>query len=233
NQGIIQDPDLIYPGQLLLIPGGPHARTSAPERRHASKGSRHSLRTTERTSPHAPVDHARTRAVVSRKADGGFDVALRSADKREAPRMARPPARQVVAKPPAQPLQPGVVGDQFQGHRRVDGHFYRISQGRLVWADDRTPVRGDWSKRLGEQVYPNRQAPVSEPQALSGPQPPAPPVVPAAVAPAPEASSAEPTIQGHRRVNGTFFVRTEAGLFWSDDGTPVRQDAQRTSAAVP
>ncbi|HEY9898865.1 MAG TPA: LysM peptidoglycan-binding domain-containing protein, partial [Pantanalinema sp.] len=148
NQGIIQDPDLIYPGQLLLIPGGPHARTSAPERRHASKGSRHSLRTAERTSPHAPVDHAPTRAVVSRKADGGFDVALRSADRREAPRMARPPARQVVAKPPVKPLQPGVVGDRFQGHRRVDGHFYHISQGRLVWADDRTPVRGDWSKRL-------------------------------------------------------------------------------------
>lgn len=215
NQGIIQDPDLIYPGQLLLIPGGPHALTPTPERkahharaRHASEGSKHSQR-----------------AVVSRKPDGGFDVSFQPVEKREAPRIVRPPARQAAAKP----LQPGVVGDQFQGHRRVDGNFYRIVQGTLVWADDQTPVRGTWGKRLAEQVYPNRQAPAAK---LQPPAPPAPAAVPAVVA-APEAAPAEPTIQGHRRVSGTFFVRTEAGLVWADDGTPVRQDPQRTSAVAP
>lgn len=239
NQGIIQDPDLIYPGQLLLIPGASHAATDAPARtahraRHAAKRSAHSLRTAEHAAPHAPAP-ASPRAVVSRKPDGGFDVSFQPVAKREAPRIVRPPARQA----PAKPLQPGVVGDQFQGHHRVDGTFYQIVKGQLVWADDKTPVRGAWSKRLAEQVYPNRQAPAVAP--VAKPQPPALPVpiaAPAMVAPqeaaAPlEAAPAEPTIQGHRRVNGTFFVRTEAGLVWADDGTPVRQDDRRTSAVTP
>ncbi|MNX78782.1 LysM domain/BON superfamily protein [compost metagenome] len=229
NQGIIQNPDLIYPGQLLLIPTS--ARASAPDHpaprassRQATQPSKHSLRTTEGLR-HYTAKQPPSRAVVSRKPDGGFDVSITPVDRREAPRMVRPPARQA----PAKPLQPGVVGDQFQGHRRVDGHFYRIVQGQLVWADDKTPVRGEWSKRLAEQVYPSRQAPAAAPQPPAAPVPAARPPEPAA----PEPASAEPTIQGHRRVNGTFFVRTEAGLVWADDGTPVRPDAQRTSAVAP
>ncbi|HEY9854526.1 MAG TPA: LysM peptidoglycan-binding domain-containing protein [Stenomitos sp.] len=197
NRDQIRNPDLIYPGQVFTIP----RRTGVVQSRHARQAEhRHRLRTAERLGEHQIA----------------ASELLRHSNQRTAQRLSpdgvQAPARAVALPPPNPELtrNSALVGDTFQGHKRVEGHFYRIQDGQLVWADDGKPVRGEWAKRLTRQVYPNQEA--VQPQAVTA--------APAEVA-APE-TSVEPSIQGHRRVNGTFFVMREGGLVWADDGTPVR-----------
>lgn len=212
NRDQIRNPDLIYPGQVFTIP----RRSEVVQSRHARQAEhRHRMRTAERLGEHQIA---------------ASDL-LRYSSRRSPERLAQDThqARERAgALPPPNPeltKQSPLVGDTFQGHHRVDGHFYRIQEGLLVWADDGTPVRGDWAKRLSQQVYPNRemiqpkavktaQAPQPTSEIVSAPQP-------VQTVDAPE----EPSIQGHRRVNGTFFVRHQGVLLWADDGTPVRAGA--------
>lgn len=211
NRDQIRNPDLIYPGQVFTIPRQPKAVQS----RHARQAEhRHRLRTSERLGEHQIAASELLRHQPQRS---GHKV--RPADKKAPVRAgALPPPHPQVTRPSS------LVGDTFQGHRRVDGHFYRIKDGQLVWADTGTPIRGEWAKRLSQQIYPNREA--AQPKAVQTSQ-----QAPAEIAAAPHAVPAvepaqEPSIQGHRRVNGTFFVLHQGQLVWADDGTPVRQGSE-------
>jgi len=95
------------------------------------------------------------------------------------------------------------AGDSFQGHRRIGGHFYALRTSKLVWADDGALVIGDSEANGGaEAVRPVSAATVTAIDAAG--------------------SDAEPTIQGHRRVNGSFYSRKGKTLIWADTGEPVR-----------
>lgn len=207
NRDQIRNPDLIYPGQVFILPRRPKVVQSRQARQAEH---RHRLRTSERLGEHqiAASELLRHQQRSAHKAP---------------PEALRAPARAGALPPPTPELTKNspLAGDTFQGHRRMDGHFYRIQDGLLVWADDGSAVRGEWAKRLSEQVYPNREA--EQPKATQMAQQP-----PGEIVAAPKAVQAvdtpeEPSIQGHRRVNGAFFVRHQGILLWADDGTPVRQ----------
>lgn len=207
NRDQIRDPDLIYPGQVFTIPRRPKAVQSRQARQAEH---RHRVRTAERLG-----EHQITASELLRQ--------QRSAQKVR-PDGHQAPARAGAVPPPAPDLSKTspLTGDVFQGHRRTDGLFYRIQDGQLVWADDGTPVRGEWAERLSEQALPNREA---APQAVKTAQGPIGEVVAAPRAVEAVDTPDEPRIQGHRRVNGTFFVRHQGVLLWADDGTPVRAEA--------
>lgn len=198
NRDQIRNPDLIYPGQVFIVPRRPKAVQSR-HARHVPAQHRHRMRTAEQLGEHQIAVSDLLRHSAHRQSEDALQA----------------PVRAGALPPPKPDRQSPLVGDTFQGHQRIDGHFYRIQEGLLVWADDSTPVRGEWAKRLTEQIYPNREA--LQPQAVKTARHAAEPAE-APAAPAPE----EPTIQGHRRVNGTFFVMRDGGLVWADDGTPMR-----------
>lgn len=207
NRDQIRNPDLIYPGQVFTIPRRPVAVQS----RHARKAEhRHHLKSAERHDPHriAASELLRQQRAAHRMQPEALQAPVRSG-------AVPPPNPELTRKSP-------LVGDTFQGHRRTDGVFYRIQDGLLVWADDLTPVRGEWAERLSQQALPNREAPS---KALKTAQQPVGEVVEAPRAVEAVDAPDEPRIQGHRRVNGTFFVRHQGVLLWADDGTPVRPEA--------
>lgn len=217
NRDQIRNPDLIYPGQVFTFPRQPRVVRS-PQARQAENRQR--LRTSERLGEHQVAASELLRHQSRRSAHKARPEALKA------------PVRAGALPPPSPGLTKDspLVGDSFQGHRRMDGHFYRIQDGLLVWADDGSPVRGEWTKRLSQQVYPNREA--QQPRAVQTAQ------LPGEVVAAPEAVQAvdtpdEPAIQGHRRVNGTFFVRHQGLLLWADDGTPVRQGSDSPALVAP
>lgn len=204
NRDVIRHPDLIYPGQMLRIPRRPDSVQSRHERRARHQGRIRSAR-------HVHSDHLRVSELYRPAAqhDGPFSGTSQA---HRAPVV----RRVATAHPPSQEAAE-LTRETFQGHTRIDGHFYVLRQGKLVWADDGTPVHGSWSKRISEQVYPNREAFELQPDHAA----------PEEVLEAPQAVQSvdapdEPTIQGHRRVNGTFFVRHLNMLLWADTGEPVR-----------
>lgn len=228
NRNLIADPDLIYPGQRFIIPElGAYATSYAPPR-HASRRVAHRLTTSERYG-HAPwqLGSAPVRHAARREPSAG-DLAITLEP--VAPRGAAPHVQAQPAPMPGYETQTIQLGsdptppadrasEQFQGHHRVNGHFYVMREGSLVWADDNAPVRGSFSDRLIEQVYPSRQA--------------AAPAIAVAPPPLNDPSAEEGTIQGHRRINGTFFTRRGAQLVWSDTGESVRTAARPTQMLAP
>lgn len=204
NRDVIRHPDLIYPGQMLSIPRRPDSLQGRHERR-----TRHQVRA--RNTRHVHAHHLRVSELnrPSARHDGPFSGTQQA--------HRAPVVRPVAAVQAPSPEAAGLTSETFQGHTRIDGHFYVLRQGKLVWADDGTSVHGSWSKRISEQVYPNREA-FDLQQAQTAPK---------EVLEAPQAVQSvdapdEPTIQGHRRVNGTFFVRRLNMLLWADTGEPVR-----------
>lgn len=228
NRDQIRNPDLIYPGQVFRVPGGGEAHVQAPHPRVAHRKNSPRWRTAERYDGHSATLDAQIRRQAGRREEGAGDLAvsLEPVGPRAASRNPLAPApayesRRTIrldGEPPATRGQVAQAG-QFQGHASVNGHFYVMREGALVWADDGTPVRGAFSDRLTEQVYPSRQAAAA-----------------AVVAP-PAVSEAERveegTIQGHRRINGSFFTRHAGVLVWSDTGEPIHAVARPAQTLAP
>ncbi len=208
NRDQIRNPDLIYPGQVFTIPRRPKVVQSRQSRQAEH---RHRIRTAEKHGDH----QIKASELLGQQ---------RRSEHKVRPDGHQAPVRAGAMPPPNPELTRDnpLVGDVFQGHRRVDDHFYRVQEGQLVWADDGTPVRGEWAKRMSQQIFPNREAAV---QTAAKPE-----VVAAPRAVETVDTPEEPAIQGHRRVNGAFFVRHEGVLLWADDGTPVRPAAEAVPA---
>lgn len=250
NLSKIRNPDLIYPGQLLQIPRRPYLVQSKRERHVQSRQKTriahrmpHTIRVSElspQANPHAaPLQDAfRPSHVAAHPA---------TAPKKDLPPVARAesPAPEsehdrhqaATASPPKIAGMAVQAPNTHHGHRRIKGSFYTHKNDQLVWADDGTPVQGKQVQRVTAEHQPLRPKPVLVDQvAETQPARPKPVLIDQVALTHPvergPIAVKEPSIQGHRRINGSFFVRSGALLLWADTLEPVRnQDPQEIMVA--
>lgn len=250
NRDRIHDPNLIYPGQLLRIPRRPYMVQSKRERQshlrtRVAHSTPHTIRVSELTSKtsthpatpqllsgtHQPPPEAPAKPLAN-----DLPPAAKVEESPHTFAAARPVSEQ-EKKPAAQELPkvspPKVVSLAMQapksygGHRRINGSFYTYQGEQLVWADDGTPVQGKQvQSKAVQRVDADHQAPPASPLlidevAMANP-----------IEQGPVAAQ-EPSIQGHRRINGSFFIRRGSLLLWADTLEPIRNQATPEIMVAP
>lgn len=165
----------------------------------------------------------------------------------EAAKLTAAPEKTPAAHEPPHANPPKVVSLKTQApksygsHRRINGSFYSYRDDALVWADDGTPVQGKQvqakqalvkptapkaTHHVAERVTPVRQAPAAAPLVIDD-------VAMANPIEQGPVAAQEPSIQGHRRINGSFFLRRGALLLWADTLEPVRNQATPEVMVAP
>ena len=212
NHDQIRNPNLIYPGQLLRMPRRPYAIESRRER-HLRRHMAHRTLHTMHVPAIAPHSHPqllpqKTQAPPKR---------LKAA---EAPLTSGISSLAPAAKPDLNPLKRlarAQAPKTYQGHRRINGSFYTYRHSQMVWADDGTPV----NPQVPEPAIVSPAPLYVDHSSLTSDQAPSP------------APVQEPMIQGHRRINGSFFIRSGNLLLWADTLTPVRDQMPKEVLVAP